>query len=63
MEEKYNELQQQSNQSIESAQTITKNAKKKARKACEIETTLPPSGMQSFLANVSEDLKHLGKFY
>ena len=62
-EEKYKELQQQSNQLIENARMITENARKRAREAREIEATLPPNGTQRFLADVSKDLEHLGKFY
>ena len=63
LEEKYKELQQQSNQLIENARMITENARKRAREAREIEATLPPNGTQRFLADVSKDLEHLGKFY
>ena len=63
LEEKYDHLQQQSNQLIENARMITENARKRAREAREIEATLPPSGAQRFLADVSKDFEHLGKFY
>ena len=63
LEGKYDELQQQSDQLIESARMVTENARKRAREAHEIEAKLPPSRIQRFLYDVSKDLEHLGKFY